>query len=47
MAYAPFCGNVRIDLVVKKVVVYMVTLTFYSSFFYYMGNNFSLYEAHN
>ena len=31
----------------KKVVVYMVTLTFNSSLlFYYMGNNFSLYEAH-
>jgi hypothetical protein len=30
----------------KKVVVYMVTLTFNSSLlFYYMGNNFSLYEA--
>ena len=33
MAQVPFCGNARIDLVVKKVVVNMVTLTFNSSFF--------------
>jgi hypothetical protein len=35
MAWVPFCGNVGIDLVVKKVVVFMVTLTFNSS------NNFN------
>ena len=33
MAQVPFCGKVRIYLVVKKVVVHMVTLTVNSSFF--------------